>query len=147
MGFYKGFALTVIREVPGYFCYFGGYTLTCNLLGVNRDQIKTREELFKVAFAGGVGGVSLWVVIYPIDVIKTKVQVQKRDETFRSLINLIRDTYHGQGINGLYRGLSPTIMRTFPATGVLFCVYELVNSTLSNEVKNNKRYEYLIKKD
>lgn len=146
MGFYKGFRMTVIREIPGYFCYFGGYTFTCNLLGVERDQINRKDNLWKVAFAGGVGGVSLWVVIYPIDLIKTNVQVQKRDESLKSLKNLLLDTYRGQGISGLYRGLTPTVLRTFPATGVLFTVYELINTKLTNEVKNSKRYEYLIKK-
>lgn len=46
LGFYKGFRLTVIREIPGYFCYFGGYTMTCNLLGVNRETARIREFAF-----------------------------------------------------------------------------------------------------
>lgn len=29
-----------------------------------------------------------------------------------------------EGVKGLYKGLTPTLLRTFPATGVLFVAYE-----------------------
>lgn len=72
IGFYKGFNLTVIREVPGYFFYFGGYTVTKNWL-TNEDP--KDNTIWKIAFSGGVGGVCLWVVIYPFDLAKTQIQV------------------------------------------------------------------------
>ena len=50
LGFYKGFRLTVIREIPGYFCYFGGYTLTCNLLGVNRETARLSKYIRTFGF-------------------------------------------------------------------------------------------------
>ena len=73
--------------------------------------------------------------------MKTNVQVQKRDE---GLLQLIKNTYRVQGITGFYRGLVPTIVRTFPATGVLFVVYELLNTSLTKEVKHNERWQFLI---
>ena len=84
----------------------------------------------------------MWVVIFPIDLIKTNVQVQKRDE---GIIQLAKLTYREQGFPGMYRGLTPTVVRTFPATGVLFMVYELLSGALTNEVKQNPRWEHLIK--
>lgn len=97
-----------------------------------------------MAFSGGMGGIFLWLAIYPFDLFKTKVQVQMRDE---SILQLMRSTYNGQGIKGFYRGLTPTLIRTFPAAGSLFVIYEVVNSTLTNEVKTNKRYEFLLQKE
>lgn len=85
---------------------------------------------------------ALWVVIFPIDLIKTNVQVQKRDE---GIIQLAKLTYREQGFLGMYRGLTPTVVRTFPATGVLFMVYEILSNALTDEVKHNPRWEYLIK--
>lgn len=72
-GFFKGFNLTLMREMPGYFFYFGGYTVSKNWLTNGDPQDKT---VWKIATAGGVGGVCLWVVIYPFDLAKTQIQVR-----------------------------------------------------------------------
>lgn len=96
---------------------------------------------------GGIGGVALWVAIFPSDVIKSRVQIglsgidpnssflsilmkisreegqmiffwlNFSDEVKKSLLSL-------QGVRALYKGLGPTILRTFPATGGLFLAYE-----------------------
>jgi hypothetical protein len=36
------------------------------------------------------------------------------------------------GMRALYKGLGPTVLRTFPATGGLFLAYETTKKTLSN---------------
>lgn len=28
LGFYQGLSTTIVREIPGYFCFFGGYELS-----------------------------------------------------------------------------------------------------------------------
>ena len=38
------------------------------------------------------------------------------------------------GILALYKGLGPTLLRTFPATGALFLAYETVKKTLTDLV-------------
>lgn len=42
LGFFRGFGVTVVREMPGYFFFFGGYELTRILLtpeGMKKDDI------------------------------------------------------------------------------------------------------------
>jgi solute carrier family 25 ornithine transporter 2/15 len=34
------------------------------------------------------------------------------------------DIYRKEGLGALYNGLTPTLIRTFPATGALFFAYE-----------------------
>lgn len=72
-----------------------------------------------------MGGVALWVAIFPADVVKSRVQVESTagtiEPTFRSVI---RQVFKEEGILALYKGLGPTLLRTFPATGALFLAYE-----------------------
>jgi len=73
-GLFPGLSSTIAREMPGYFFFFGGYETTRELLageGQNKDDIGWH----KMMVAGGVGGVLFWLVIFPADVIKSRIQV------------------------------------------------------------------------
>ncbi|KAL0173913.1 hypothetical protein M9458_029881, partial [Cirrhinus mrigala] len=40
LGFYQGLTTTIVREVPGYFCFFGGYELSRSMFAhhMGRDK-------------------------------------------------------------------------------------------------------------
>lgn len=74
VGLFRGLSSTIAREMPGYFCFFGAYEGTRELLanpGQNRDDIGWQKTMV----AGGVGGSVLWLVIFPADVVKSRIQV------------------------------------------------------------------------
>ena len=60
--------------MPGYFFFFGGYEVTRELL---RKPDESRNDIGwqKTMVAGAVGGSVLWLVIFPADVIKSRIQV------------------------------------------------------------------------
>lgn len=66
----------------------------------------------------------------PLDVIKTRLQVQglpkqSQDRVKGSLIvNSLKEIIHNEGIRGMYRGLSPTVLALLPNWAVYFTVYE-----------------------
>lgn len=77
--------------------------------------------MLRTMVAGAVGGVCLWTSIFPADVIKSRVQISNiKTNMFVMGLNIARQ----EGISALYNGLKPTILRTIPATAVLFVVYE-----------------------
>ena len=41
------------------------------------------------------------------------------------------DCFYTEGVAALYKGLGPTLLRTFPATGALFVAYEYTKLTLT----------------
>lgn len=85
--------------------------------GQSKDDI----GLIKTMTAGSVGGLILWTVIFPADVIKSRVQVNNLNA---SMLAVGRDIVAKEGVLALYNGLKPTVFRTIPATAVLFVVYE-----------------------
>ena len=69
--------------MPGYFFFFGAYEATRELLakpGQDRDEIGWQKTMV----AGAVGGTVLWLVIFPADVVKSRIQV-----CFLSFLNMI----------------------------------------------------------
>ena len=73
-GLFTGLSSTIAREMPGYFFFFGGYEVTRELLAKpneNRDDIGCQKTMI----AGAVGGSILWLVIFPADVVKSRIQV------------------------------------------------------------------------
>ncbi|RWS21975.1 mitochondrial ornithine transporter-like protein [Leptotrombidium deliense] len=117
-GLFNGLTPTMMREMPGYFFYFGGYQMTKSFLTNNDPNDKAS---WKTAVAGGVGGVALWASIYPVDLVKTRIQISETTDSMRYVMMMI---IKNEGFFALYRGVWPSIFRTFPATAALFVVYE-----------------------
>ncbi|KAG8452780.1 hypothetical protein GDO86_004538 [Hymenochirus boettgeri] len=123
MGFYHGLSSTLLREVPGYFFFFGGYELSRSFF--TKDG-KTKEELGVVPLiiSGGVGGISLWLVVFPVDCVKSRIQVLSMTGKQSGFIRTFGQILRNEGISALYSGLKPTLIRAFPANGALFVAYE-----------------------
>ncbi|XP_026491474.1 mitochondrial ornithine transporter 1 isoform X1 [Vanessa tameamea] len=119
-GLFRGLVPTIMREMPGYFFFFGGYEGTRELLskpGQSKDEI----GFVKTMIAGAVGGLLLWTIIFPSDVIKSRIQISNKSQKF---LTVGLDIIQKEGVLALYNGLKPTLVRTIPATAVLFVVYE-----------------------
>uniref|UniRef100_A0A8B9FKS3 Uncharacterized protein n=1 Tax=Amazona collaria TaxID=241587 RepID=A0A8B9FKS3_9PSIT len=73
LGFYRGLSSTLLREVPGYFFFFGGYELSRTFFASGRSK----DELgpIPLLLSGGFGGSCLWIAVYPVDCVKSRIQV------------------------------------------------------------------------
>ena len=73
-GMFRGLTATFTREMPGYFFFFFAYEAMRGLLskpGQSKDDIGP----LRTVISGGVAGVTLWTVIFPADVVKSRLQV------------------------------------------------------------------------
>ena len=68
-GLYKGFVVSVLRDVPSYAVYFGAYEYFKFLISGNHSENSFGVKIL----AGGLAGVASWGCIYPIDIIKTRI--------------------------------------------------------------------------
>lgn len=119
-GMYNGLTSTIAREMPGYFAFFGGIEGTKRLL-VNYTRIEDESHPLVPLVAGGVGGTCLWLAIFPFDLIKSRIQIENSKLSLsKMLLKIIRE----EGPKNLYRGLTPTLIRTFPATAALLFTIE-----------------------
>jgi len=97
--FTNGLNQTVFREGIGYMIYFKSY----------HDYYK---HMFPSFIAGGLSGVTAWIVIYPFDHIKTLVQ------TGNSISHL--------GVRNIYKGCSLSLARAMVMHGCVFAGYEML---------------------
>lgn len=123
-GFYKGFVSTLAREMPGYFSFFAGIGATKMALK-KYAGIEDESHPLMPILAGGVGGVCLWLTIFPFDLVKSRTQVENSN---LNLVNMLLKIVREEGFKTLYKGLTPTLIRTFPATAALLLTKE--NTTL-----------------
>ena len=127
-GLFNGLSSTIAREMPGYFFFFGGYEITRELLAKPNES---REDIGwqKTMVAGAVGGTILWLVIFPADVIKSRIQVKNLKTP---ALVVMKDIVQNEGVRSLYNGLKPTLIRTVPATATLFLTYEYSKKFMHN---------------
>merc|ERR1712004_279055 len=118
-GLFRGLTATFTREMPGYF-FFMAYEATRHVL---TPAGKTKDEIgaLRTVVAGGVAGVTLWTIIFPADVVKSRLQVSGASTP---MLIVMGDILKKEGLARLYSGLGPPLPRPFPATGALFLAYE-----------------------
>ncbi|XP_076867719.1 solute carrier family 25 member 15b [Brachyhypopomus gauderio] len=123
-GFFQGLIPTIAREVPGYFCFFGGYELCRSSFAKYMRCSKDDIGIAATMFSGGFGGACLWLVVFPMDCVKSRIQVMSLTSTQEGFLKTFMHIFRTEGVRALYSGLTPTMIRTFPANGALFLAYE-----------------------
>lgn len=60
--------------------------------------------------SGSLAGVSAVVLTYPLDLVRVKLAVDIAENQFRGVAHCIQSVHQEQGIRGLYKGVSPTLL-------------------------------------
>lgn len=126
-GIFKGLAPTLVRESIGMGIYFATYeALVARELAQKTNLVRADIPGWKLCLYGGLSGYALWIVIYPIDVLKSRLQTDALSAPkYKGSIDAARDVFRVSGIKGFYKGFIPTILRAAPANGATFAVFEL----------------------
>jgi solute carrier family 25 folate transporter 32 len=90
--------------------------------------------------AGFLGGFLSTAGLYPLELIKTRMQVQDSGKgTYRSINSSIRVVLEKEGFRGLYQGLTPAILGACGSWGGYFYFYEMAKKRkLAQRTKNDK---------
>ncbi|KAK1519379.1 uncharacterized protein CCOS01_11030 [Colletotrichum costaricense] len=154
-GLYFGGVVTALRDSVGYGFYFWSYEITTRWMGAGGDGVKEtnlKEEAAKVLLCGGLAGIVTWLSIFPLDVIKTRVQTQAFQAQAQSperspllaaqglsqqqqqqqqqpakragAMQVAREAYREGGMRVFFRGLTVCSVRAFVVNAVQWAVYE-----------------------
>jgi hypothetical protein len=110
-GFFRGLAPLLARDVPFNGIMFAVQDTVAEAMSSPLRSLGVSAGA-REAFAGGVAGAAAWIIVYPLDVIKSRVQVGGAG----ALAALSQAAKEGK----MYRGVSAAILRAFVANGALF---------------------------
>ncbi len=87
------------------------------------------------SFLSGAGcSVAAWMVVYPLDIIKSRAQVHTHNSASPRLSVLYRELYQSGGLRGFYTGLPAGLARSVMANGMGMVVYDYWKNVLSKLV-------------
>lgn len=125
-GLYRGLSITVARDVPGFASYFVLYELLVRAGSSQSGSSDARPGALHTLLAGGAAGVGSWILTMPIDVVKTRLQVDGTAARYTGIADCVRQSWRTEGWRFLTRGMSSTLLRAFLMNSVCFYVVAFV---------------------
>ncbi|KAL4652915.1 hypothetical protein ACB092_01G265900 [Castanea dentata] len=126
LGFFRGNGLNVMKVAPESAIRFYMYELLKGFVAdfkgeENKADIGTSGRLF----AGGLAGAVAQASIYPMDLVKTRIQTCSFEGgRVPSLKKLSRDIWVQEGPRAFYRGIVPSLLGIVPYAGIDLAAYE-----------------------
>lgn len=101
------------------------------------EKLFTYETLVH-AIAGSVGSMTAMTVFYPLDTVRSRLQLENRQskDTWTMLQELVQE----EGIESLYRGLSPVLTSLCASGFVYFYTFHGLRAVFSNSNTNGQKH-------
>lgn len=131
-GLMLGLTPTLLREAQGCGTYFLTYeALVAN--EIKKGLKRTDIPAWKLCGFGALSGTALWLMVYPLDVVKSLMQTDnlQKPKFGRSMVTVARTLYAKEGAKAFFKGFGPTMLRAAPANGATFATFELAMRLLS----------------
>jgi len=113
-GLWRGVAPSISRCVPGIGIYFSS-------IHYLKGRFQHSKSPLESMVIGGTARSIAAVTMLPFTVLKTRYE--SKDFHYNNMANALRSIYKTEGLKGLYSGLSATILRDVPFSGLYFMFY------------------------
>ncbi|XP_032785944.2 solute carrier family 25 member 40 isoform X1 [Daphnia magna] len=131
---WSGLSPTLVLALPATVVYFTAYEQL-------RCLMKDRQEVEKSLFyhkpvwltsllAGAIARTWAVTVVSPLELIRTKMQSQKL--SYREIGVAVRDLVKNRGLQGLWQGLPPSLMRDVPFSALYWATYETYKKSFTS---------------
>lgn len=127
--FFKSYRTTLIMNVPFTALHFATYESCKKLLAMEED-----ESLAVQLAAGGVAGGVSAALTTPLDVVKTRLQLEGVNSATRygttAVKPMMKQIVREEGARALWSGLKPRCLFHIPAAAICWGTYETMKSLL-----------------
>ena len=93
------------------------------------------KGLMGTIFAGGMAGIANWAIGMPADVLKSRLQTAP-EGTYKGLRDVFAELMRKEGPLALYKGITPVMLRAFPANAACFIGFDLCMQFLNKLAPN-----------
>ncbi|KAK0253164.1 carnitine transporter [Friedmanniomyces endolithicus] len=126
---YRGSVMTLARDGPGSAAYFATYEVIKRRLTPKDENGKPGKlSLTAVCAAGGAAGVAMWIPVFPVDTIKSRLQSAEGNA---GIMGTVRQLYARGGLKAFFPGMGPAMARAVPANAATFLGVELAHSAMN----------------
>ena len=146
---WSGLSPTLVLAVPTTVVYFTLYEqLKAEMGGLHRTLKGVSEEAYSspssISLASGAAArFAAVLLVSPLELIRTKMQSQKMP--FSQVTRCLKDLVASQGVRGLWRGCTATLLRDVPFSGLYWPLYENTKYRLTTSLLvSSPREEFLV---
>jgi len=89
--------------------------------GIKHDEDALPNN-FILALMGGFSGAVGASLVYPVNLLRTRLQSQgtaSHPRTYTGIVDVTRQTIKGEGVRGLFKGLTPNLLKAVPAVSIV----------------------------
>ena len=129
---WRGLSPTLLMSIPANVIYFTGYDwLRSNPRSIIQKHV---PDDYAPLIAGSVARVSAATVISPIEMFRTRMQATTGREggVFAETLGGLRRMVNTEGYRSLWRGLTLTMWRDVPFSGIYWWGYEAIRDRLTD---------------
>ncbi|XP_047596013.1 mitochondrial glycine transporter isoform X3 [Lutra lutra] len=125
LGLWKGMSPSIVRCVPGIGIYFG------TLYSLKQYFLRGHPPTALESVILGVGSRSVaGLCMSPITVVKTRYESGKYG--YESIYTALRSIYRTEGHRGLFSGLTATLLRDAPFSGIYLMFYNQTKNIMTH---------------
>ncbi|KAJ3767375.1 mitochondrial carrier domain-containing protein [Lentinula raphanica] len=130
-GVMRGYWVTVAREIPAYAGFYTAYEFSKRKFA---SIYGSELPVWALLASGSTGGIAYWISCYPLDVIKSRVQLRQTPPMGTPVQYIAHETktiLAESGVKGLFSGLTPSLIRSIPAAAATFAAFEITREYLA----------------
>ncbi|TDZ32751.1 Calcium-binding mitochondrial carrier SAL1 [Colletotrichum spinosum] len=93
--------------------------------GIHEEDVKPGNVM--TGIIGATSGAFGASVVYPLNVLRTRLQTQgtvMHPATYTGIWDVAQKTLKNEGMRGMYKGLTPNLLKVAPALSITWVVYE-----------------------
>lgn len=127
---FRGSAATLARDGPGSAAYFAAYEyIKRSMTPIDPVTGKPSGQLSLTAItcAGAAAGVAMWIPVFPVDTVKSRLQTAEGNVTIGGVV---RELYRKGGFKAFFPGFGPALTRAVPANAATFLGVELAHQAM-----------------
>jgi len=136
-GVARGQLCTIFRETPAFGTYFVSFEVAARAF--SGCSTSDGAGSGAILMAGGIAGMSSWLVSYPVDVVKSRIQSDGAfgPTKYTGIVDCVRQSVREEGPRVFSRGLTSTMIRAFPTNAATFYVVSYTTKLLTG-LQNNQ---------
>ncbi|KAL5235675.1 hypothetical protein ACI65C_003085 [Semiaphis heraclei] len=134
-GMWRGNGINVLKIAPESAFKFMAYEQAKRLIRGSRTKDLTIFERF---MAGSLAGGFSQSLIYPLEVLKTRLAIRKSNQ-YKGIFDCIQKMYYREGMRSFYRGYVPNLLGILPYAGIDLAVYETLKNNYIASHNNGEK--------